>query len=90
MPKTGKLSFMSGKKYVYFFGDAKTDKNLLGGKGAGLNEMTKIGVPVPIGFTITTEACKEFFRSGSVPGLSMEVDGAIAELERRTGKKFCD
>ena len=90
MPKTGKLSFMSGKKYVYFFGDAKTDKNLLGGKGAGLNEMTKIGVPVPIGFTITTEACKEFFRSGSVPGLSMEVDGAIAELERRTGKKFGD
>ena len=51
-----------GKKYVYFFGDGKADgkadmKNLLGGKGANLAEMTSLGIPVPPGFTITTEVC---------------------------------
>ncbi|MCX6709737.1 MAG: hypothetical protein NTV63_02155, partial [Candidatus Woesearchaeota archaeon] len=58
MPKTEK-SNESEKKYVYFFGESESDKNLLGGKGAGLNEMTKIGIPVPRGFTITTEVCRE-------------------------------
>ncbi|MEO5357059.1 MAG: pyruvate, phosphate dikinase [Nitrospirae bacterium YQR-1] len=58
------------KKWVYFFGDGKADgdgtmKDLLGGKGAGLSEMTKLGIPVPPGFTITTEACNEYFVNGA-------------------------
>lgn len=59
----------SGKKYVYYFGDGKAEgtaqmKDLLGGKGAGLAEMTNLGIPVPSGFTITTEACREYFSLG--------------------------
>jgi len=78
------------KKYVYFFeeGSAKM-KDLLGGKGANLCEMKRIGLPVPEGFVITTEACKEFFAKNDFPeGLWEEVLRAMAELERRTGKKF--
>ncbi|MEM3450733.1 MAG: pyruvate, phosphate dikinase [Candidatus Woesearchaeota archaeon] len=81
-------SDQSEQKHVYFFGETKSDKNLLGGKGAGLNEMTKIGIPVPPGFVITTEACREFFKNGSVRGLDLEVEEAILKLERITGKKF--
>ncbi|WP_289628239.1 pyruvate, phosphate dikinase [Hydrogenibacillus sp. N12] len=80
-------------KRVYHFheGDG-TMKALLGGKGAGLAEMTRAGLPVPPGFTITTEACREYFAAGGVlaPDLLAEVDAAIAELEARTGKRFGD
>jgi len=78
------------KKYVYFFeeGNAKM-KDLLGGKGANLCEMKRIGIPVPEGFVITTEACREFFKKNDFPeGLWEEVLRAMAELEKRTGKKF--
>ena len=71
---------MSGK-YVYFFGDGKAEgrgdmKNLLGGKGANLAEMTSIGLPVPAGFTITTEVCTEFYDNDREypKGLVEEVD----------------
>ena len=60
---------MSTKKYVYLFAAGKAEgqgawRNLLGGKGAGLAEMTNLGIPVPPGFTITTEACVEYFNNG--------------------------
>ena len=67
---------MATKKYVYYFGDGKADgagdmKDLLGGKGAGLAEMTNLGISVPAGFTITTEACIEYYRRKKMypPGL---------------------
>jgi pyruvate,orthophosphate dikinase len=81
-------------KYVYFFGGGKADgngkmKDDLGGKGAGLAEMTNAGLPVPPGFTIQTEACREYMRSG---GVSKEVDGqmeeALAKLEALQGQKL--
>ena len=61
---------MSTKKYVYLFAAGKAEgqgawRNLLGGKGAGLAEMTNLGIPVPPGFTITTEACVEYFNNGA-------------------------
>jgi len=80
-------------KYVVFFeqGDG-SQKDLLGGKGAGLAEMTRAGLPVPPGFTITTEACLEYYKLGAKmpPGLMDAVHDAIHELERRTGKGFGD
>ena len=67
---------MASKKYVYFFGGGKAEgngkmKELLGGKGAGLAEMTNIGLPVPAGFTITTEVCELYYRNNKKcpPGL---------------------
>ena len=81
-------------KYVYFFGGGKADgngkmKDDLGGKGAGLAEMTNAGLPVPPGFTIQTEACREYMRSG---GVSKEVDRqmeeALAKLEALQGQKL--
>ena len=64
-------------------------KALLGGKGANLAEMTRLGLPVPPGFTLTTDACRAFLRSGSWPkGLWEEEVAALRELERRTGKRF--
>ena len=57
---------MSAKKYVYLFSEGNKDmKNLLGGKGANLAEMTKLGLPVPQGFTITTEACNDYYQKGT-------------------------
>jgi pyruvate,orthophosphate dikinase len=83
------------KKYVYSFGAGKGDgnasmKNLLGGKGANLAEMSKIGVPVPSGFTITTECCTEFFaRHMKYPAiLKQQVEKALARTEREMGMKF--
>jgi len=82
--------------FVYSFGDGKADGNatmkpLLGGKGANLAEMTNLGLPVPPGFTITTEVCGLFFAQGGWPsGLQDEVDAALAALEGRVGKKFGD
>jgi pyruvate, orthophosphate dikinase len=84
-------------KYVYFFGAGNADgtgdmRDLLGGKGAGLAEMTRIGLPVPAGFTITTETCDYFLTHGrKYPGeLRGEVAKSIARLEKLTGKKLGD
>jgi len=75
-------------KLVYDFAEGSKDmKDLLGGKGANLAEMTNIGLPVPPGFTITTEACQAFLRSGREPqNLADEVSEHLRELERRMGK----
>ena len=82
---------------VYSFGPARCDGNatqkaLLGGKGANLADMTSIGLPVPPGFTITTETCAAYEKSGNrMPkGLMKEVAAAIAHLEKETGKRFGD
>ena len=80
-------------RYVFDFGeDSGGGRELLGGKGVGLAEMTQLGIPVPDGFTITTEACRAFLADGGeVPqGLDVEVDEHIAGLEQRTGKGFGD
>ncbi len=79
-------------RYVYDF-DEPSDggRELLGGKGIGLAEMTQLGVPVPAGFTITTDACRAFMVSGGeVEGLDEEVAEHIERLEERTGKRFGD
>jgi pyruvate,orthophosphate dikinase len=79
-------------RYVYDF-DEPSDggRELLGGKGVGLAEMTQLGVPVPAGFTITTDACRAYMREHGVPdGLDAEVDEHIARLEEKTGKRFGD
>ncbi|MDP2155385.1 MAG: PEP/pyruvate-binding domain-containing protein, partial [Sulfuricella sp.] len=81
---------MSGKKYIYAFeeGDGK-NKMLLGGKGANLCEMTQIGLNVPPGFTVTTEACLAYLDKNQLPeGLMEEVRSHMAALERKTGKGF--
>src|SRR3989440_4037454 len=77
-------------RYVYDFDEpAAGGKELLGGKGAGLAEMTQMGVPVPAGFTITTDACRAYLATHELPdGLAEEVDEHIRRLEERTGKAF--
>jgi pyruvate, orthophosphate dikinase len=79
-------------RYVYDFAEGDKDmKALLGGKGANLAEMTRIGLPVPPGFTITTEVCNIYSAEGAYPGdLDGQVEAAIATLEQNTGKKFGD
>jgi len=84
-------------KYVYFFGDGVAEgrgdmKNLLGGKGANLAEMTSIGLPVPAGFTITTEVCTEYYKNDrNYPaGLKDEVAQHLGRIETMMGKKFGD
>ncbi|HEU5406035.1 MAG TPA: pyruvate, phosphate dikinase, partial [Gaiellaceae bacterium] len=79
-------------RYVYDFDEpADGGRELLGGKGIGLAEMTQLGIPVPAGFTITTEACRAYMRSGgTVEGLEEEVAKHIQQLEERTGKRFGD
>ncbi len=79
------------KKYVYSFEEGSKDmKTLLGGKGAGLAEMTRIGLPVPPGITITTEACKEYYERGEVlwPELKEQVLNKFAELQNKIGLKL--
>jgi pyruvate, orthophosphate dikinase len=79
------------KKYVYSFKEGKVHmKDLLGGKGANLAEMTNIGLPVPPGFTITTEACNEYYEKGKMlwQELKDEMAEKLAELEKNTGKTF--
>jgi pyruvate,orthophosphate dikinase len=74
--------------YPFTFGDM-SQKDLLGGKGANLAEMVRIGLPVPPGFTITTQACREYLQSGQFPTtLIAEIDVALSDLEKQTGKKF--
>jgi pyruvate, orthophosphate dikinase len=79
-------------RYVYDFDEpADGGRELLGGKGIGLAEMTQLGIPVPAGFTITTEACRAYMRSGgTVDGLDKEVAEHIERLEGHTGKQFGD
>src|SRR5918996_2301716 len=80
-------------RYVYDFSEsAELGRDLLGGKGAGLAEMTAIGLPVPAGFTVTTAACREYMRGdGELPeGLAGEIDEAVRRLEETTGKRFGD
>jgi pyruvate,orthophosphate dikinase len=84
---------MSSKKYVYLFEEGNAGmKNLLGGKGANLAEMTKIGLPVPPGLIVTTEACKDFTAQGKQfpAGLKEQIRNGIALLEEKTGKRFGD
>ncbi len=91
----------AGKKWVYFFGMGRANgkgemKGLLGGKGAGLAEMSRLGMPVPAGFTITTEACNAFFDSGKgagpryPAGMWEEVLQNLKKVERAMGMKFGD
>jgi pyruvate,orthophosphate dikinase len=79
-------------RYVFDFDEpAEGGRNLLGGKGIGLAEMTQLGVPVPAGFTITTDACRAYMAGGgTVEGLDEEVEEHIARLEERTGRRFGD
>ncbi|MFY9331278.1 MAG: pyruvate, phosphate dikinase [Candidatus Nanopelagicales bacterium] len=79
-------------KYVYDFTEGgREDADLLGGKGANLAEMTRLGLPVPPGFTITTEACKEFLRQGHVPDdLRVQVTMALRRLEDELGRRLGD
>jgi pyruvate,orthophosphate dikinase len=85
------------KKYVYFFGGGKAEgkasmRELLGGKGAGLHEMTRIGVPVPPGFTITTEVCTYYYdhRRQYPKGLTDEIANSLGRIEKFIGRKFGD
>ncbi|HEX8954162.1 MAG TPA: PEP/pyruvate-binding domain-containing protein, partial [Polyangia bacterium] len=83
-------------KFVYTFGNGQAEggekmKELLGGKGAGLAGMNQLGIPVPPGFTITTEACNAYIAEGDMPhGLWDDTLAAMKELERVTGKGFGD
>jgi len=86
-----------GKKYVYSFGGGKAEgradmKELLGGKGANLAEMANLGIPVPAGFTITTEVCTYYYQHGRTypPGLDKEVAAALEKVEKIMGAKFGD
>ncbi|HHX02641.1 MAG TPA: pyruvate, phosphate dikinase, partial [Firmicutes bacterium] len=88
---------MSTKKWVYFFGNGKTDgqagnKVLVGGKGANLAEMVELGIPVPAGFTITTEACIEFYNNDQKwpEGLEEQIVTNLALVEQAMGTKFGD
>ncbi len=87
------------KKYVYSYGAGKAEakgealsKNMLGGKGIGLMEMTSIGILVPAGFTITVQTCEEYYKIGRKlpPGLEKETRDAVLKLEKVTGKKLGD
>lgn len=87
----------AGTKYVYFFGNGKADgradmKHLLGGKGANLAEMTNLGIPVPSGFTITTEVCKAYYENDKQypKGLAEEVEENLSRLEKLMGAKLGD
>ncbi len=87
-----------GKKYVYGFGNGSAEgdskmKELLGGKGANLAEMARLGIPVPAGFTISTEACIDYYRQGreeSIRLLQGQVEAGLKELEKIMGKRFGD
>jgi len=93
--KAGKR--VSREKLVYFFGGGKAEgtalmKNLLGGKGANLAEMSSLGLPVPAGFTITTEVCSHYYENGRKypPALKADVEKALARVEKAMGLRFGD
>ncbi|MGI9458207.1 MAG: pyruvate, phosphate dikinase, partial [Aeoliella sp.] len=97
MAKKKSTSKKSKSKMVYYFGKTRTDgdasmKQLIGGKGANLAEMTAIGLPVPPGFTITTECCAQYYQQKEkLPkGLMKDVETLVKTLEKETGKKFGD
>src|SRR5438067_13917571 len=83
---------MAGTKFVYDFNEGNRDmKDLLGGKGANLAEMTNIGLPVPPGYTITTQACLAYLREGRFPeGLMDESDQHLRGLQEAMGKELGD
>jgi pyruvate,orthophosphate dikinase len=97
-PKAGKPVALSGRrKDVYSFGAGKAEgdgsrKDLLGGKGANLAEMARLGLPVPPGFTITTEVCSYFYAHKKTypPGLKEEAEAQLAAVEKALGRKFGD
>ena len=81
------------KKFVYLFSEGDGSmRELLGGKGANLAEMTKLGLPVPQGFTISTEACTQYYDDGKVinDSIQAEIMEYITKMEEITGKKFGD
>ena len=95
--KKEKAAASTKGKYVYYFGDGKADGNgkmkaLLGGKGANLAEMTRIGLPVPCGFTISTEVCTYYYdHKRTYPKqLNAQIDAAVVKMEKSMGKKFGD
>lgn len=84
---------MAKNKYVYLFSEGNADmRNLLGGKGANLAEMTNIGLPVPQGFTVSTEACARYYEDGKMlaDDVIQEIMEGLAKMEKITGKKFGD
>ncbi|MEG1405691.1 MAG: PEP/pyruvate-binding domain-containing protein, partial [Alistipes sp.] len=89
---------MADMKRVYTFGNKEAEGNgkmreLLGGKGANLAEMNRIGIPVPPGFTITTDVCSEYYAQGKeklIEILRPDVERAIKNIEKLTGRQFCD
>ncbi len=88
---------MAAKKLVYFFGAGEADgkgemKNLLGGKGAGLAEMSRLGIPVPAGFTITTDVCMAFYENDEKypAGLRVQVEASLKKVEKVMGARFGD
>ncbi|MEZ0306012.1 MAG: PEP/pyruvate-binding domain-containing protein, partial [Hyphomicrobiaceae bacterium] len=97
MTKPAGTAAGTSSKRVYLFGAGKTDgkadmKNLLGGKGANLAEMASLGLPVPPGFTITTEVCTDYYANGSTfpDGLEREVEAALAHIGSAVGARFGD
>ena len=81
------------KKFVYMFTEADESlKNLVGGKGANLGAMTKLGLPIPQGFTVSTEACTKYYKDGGKisDDIVKEIFKAVKELEKISGKKFGD
>ncbi|MDF1544794.1 MAG: pyruvate, phosphate dikinase [bacterium] len=95
--KSTKAAAKSSQKYYYFFGDGKAEgkaemKDLLGGKGANLAEMTNTGIPVPPGFTITTDACKAFYEHGmeTPKAIDQELETYVSMIEKSTGAKLGD
>src|SRR3954466_4686748 len=94
LPQSSATLPAASKQYVYFFGDGKAEghkgmKEILGGKGAGLAEMTNAGLPVPPGFTIQTEACREYMRTGKTSAdVQRQADDALARLENLQMQKL--
>ncbi|MBQ8729661.1 MAG: pyruvate, phosphate dikinase, partial [Lachnospiraceae bacterium] len=80
-------------KWVYLFEEGNADmRNLLGGKGANLAEMTNLGLPIPQGFTVTTQACTDYYDKGKMISeeITTQIFEALAKLEEKQGKKFGD
>lgn len=83
--------FNMGKKYVYLFSEGNAQmRDILGGKGANLAEMTNIGLPVPQGFTVSTEACTRYYEDGGIIAQDIldEIAQYVSKTEEITGKKF--
>jgi pyruvate, orthophosphate dikinase len=85
--------FKKKKSFVYSFSEAKgLGKDLLGGKGANLAEMVSMGLPIPMGFTITTEACDAYYKNNksNAPKVLQEIEDHLQKLEKHMGKKLGD